>query len=165
MARRMSNVFFTCYEESLLDIKEIKQIIDLMKRARLAEFEIHEGDFSLRLVREGEQAPAVVPVTQPPFPVAAPPAPTPTPEAPTPPIAEGKVIKSPMVGTFYTAPSPDSAPFVQVGDAVSPEKVVCIVEAMKVMNEIVAEVGGTIDAVLVDNGTAVEFGQPLFRLK
>lgn len=151
-----------------MDIKEIKQIIDLMKRARLAEFEIHEGDFQLRLVREGNNTPAPA-HTQPPFPVAAAPAPAPVPVASAEPlkpeIPEGKVIKSPMVGTFYSAPSPDSPAFVQAGDTVKDATVVCIVEAMKVMNEIQAETTGTIAEVLVDNGTAVEFGQPLFRLK
>jgi acetyl-CoA carboxylase biotin carboxyl carrier protein len=151
-----------------LDIKEIKQIIDLMKRASLAEFEIHEGEFSLRLVREGQAMPAPLPAaaTPPPFPQ--PPAPSAPTHEPAPSASAAdpaKLIKSPMVGTFYAAPAPESPAFVQAGDKVQPDTVVCILEAMKVMNEIAAEKSGEIAEVMVENGAAVEYGQPLFRLK
>jgi acetyl-CoA carboxylase biotin carboxyl carrier protein len=103
-----------------------------------------------------------------PFPMPAQPAAqahTPPPEPARQPVDESKLIKSPMVGTFYTAPSPESPAFVKVGDTVTPDTVVCILEAMKVMNEIKAELSGRIAAVLVENGDSIEYGQPLFRVE
>ncbi|KAF0094204.1 MAG: acetyl-CoA carboxylase biotin carboxyl carrier protein [Puniceicoccaceae bacterium 5H] len=149
-----------------MDIKEIKTIVDLMKRSDLTEFEIEEEGLRLRISRKGTNevqiaAPAQLAYAPQPMPAAAPPAAAPA-EAPK---EEGKVIKSPMVGTFYSSPSPDSPPFVKVGDSVNNESVVCIVEAMKVMNEIKAELSGTITEVLAQNGQPVEYGQPLFRVK
>jgi acetyl-CoA carboxylase biotin carboxyl carrier protein len=148
-----------------LDIKEIKQIVDLMKRSSLTEFELQEQDFKLRICRSsGEtvtmvQAAAPVAVAQP---AVAQPATAPAAERVDDP---SKWIKSPMVGTFYAAPSPDSDSFVKVGDKVTESTVVCILEAMKVMNEITAERSGTIAEIMVENGDSVEYGQPLFRLK
>ncbi|MFP4281659.1 MAG: acetyl-CoA carboxylase biotin carboxyl carrier protein [Opitutales bacterium] len=148
-----------------MDLKEIKQIVDLMKRSALTEFEIEEEGLKLRICRHnGESQPiiqaspatSVAPVAAPP--VAAVPGPAPVEDA-------SKLIKSPMVGTFYSAPSPDSESFVKVGDKVTADSVVCIVEAMKVMNEIKAEVAGTITEVCLTNGDTVEFGQPLFKVK
>lgn len=139
----------------------------MMKRADLTEFEIEEEGLKLRICRKNGDpviATGIAPVYQA-QPVAAAPAPT-TAEAPK--EAEkpqGPVIKSPMVGTFYAAPSPDSPSFVKVGDSVGPDTTVCIIEAMKVMNEIKAETSGTIAEILVQNGDTVEFGKPLFRLK
>jgi acetyl-CoA carboxylase biotin carboxyl carrier protein len=148
-----------------LDLKEIKQIVDLMKRAGLCEFEIEEKDFKLRLCREST-APAVAMAPAPAMPMAYP---APAPAAPAAPVPAredpAKIIKSPMVGTFYTAPSPDSPVFAKVGDRVGPDSVVCIIEAMKVMNEIKAEVSGEIAEICLNNGDSVEFGQPLFKLK
>ncbi len=140
-----------------MDIKDIKQIVDLMKRSDLTEFEIEEEGLKLRICRSGRvvvgnHTPAPAPV---PAPVA----------AAAPAEVPGKVIKSPMVGTFYSAPSPESPPFVKAGDDVTEDSTVCIIEAMKVMNEIKAEISGKIAEVLVKNGQSVEFGQPLFRVK
>lgn len=152
-----------------MDLKEIKQVIELMKRSELTEFEIEEEGLKLRICRESQNAPVqVVGQTPLPVPLAAPaPAAAPAAPAPAAPAADSgsPVIKSPMVGTFYRAPSPDSPSFVDVGSEVKKDSVVCIIEAMKVMNEIHAELDGTIAEILVENGQAVEYGQPLFKLK
>jgi acetyl-CoA carboxylase biotin carboxyl carrier protein len=151
-----------------LDIKLIKQVVDLMKRSELSEFEIEEEGFKLRLSRTNGEAPQII---QAPAPVAQPAAQQPAPpasseEAAKPVEEEGiSFIKSPMVGTFYRAPSPESPAFTDVGKKVGAESVVCIIEAMKVMNEIQAEISGTITEALVENGEAVEYGQPLFKVK
>ncbi|MEX0330920.1 MAG: acetyl-CoA carboxylase biotin carboxyl carrier protein [Puniceicoccaceae bacterium] len=157
-----------------MDIKEIKSIVDLMKRSGLTEFQLEEEDFKIRICRKSDEVQTIYQATTPaPFPVQAaaatpPPVPQNTPPAEPAPAAEvdeSKLIKSPMVGTFYTSPSPESPPFIKIGDSVSGDTVVCIVEAMKVMNEIKAELKGQIAEILVDNGESVEYGQPLFRLK
>ena len=152
-----------------MDLKEIKQIIDLMKRSDLTEFEIEEQDLKLRICRDSKHAVPVIAHAPAPVaaPVAAPAAASAPAAAPAKAAAEdsGLVVKSPMVGTFYRSPSPDSKPFVDVGTAVHADTVVCIIEAMKVMNEIQSEVKGIITEVLVENGQAVEYGQPLFKLK
>ncbi|MAI43363.1 MAG: acetyl-CoA carboxylase, biotin carboxyl carrier protein [Puniceicoccaceae bacterium MED-G32] len=152
-----------------MDLKTIKQVIDLMKRSELSEFEFEEDGFKLRLSRESNNS--VAPIIQsvaPVNPVAA------TPATPAPASSAEKekaedpnveTIKSPMVGTFYRAPSPDSANFTDVGKKVDVDSIVCIIEAMKVMNEIQAEVKGTITEILVEDGDAIEFGQPLFKYK
>ena len=155
-----------------MNLKDIKGIIDLMKKNAVSEFEMEEGDFKIKLKRapgklhKGEvgvaqEGPAIVtaPVVAPAVPAPAPP--TPAPE----PVAEGLEVKSPMIGTLYRRPSPDSDPFVEVGTAVEPDTVVCIIEAMKVMNEIKAEVKGVIAEVLVEDGKPVEYGQALFRIE
>jgi acetyl-CoA carboxylase biotin carboxyl carrier protein len=152
-----------------LDLKEIKQIVDLMKRNGLTEFEIEENDFKLRLCRKNGDAQMLAPAatTGSPFPAAQPPTAEGADKAApaTPAKDAGRVIKSPMVGTFFVAPTPDSSPFVRPGDAIDPDTVVCIIEAMKVMNEIKAEISGTVTEVLVKNGDSVEFGQALFRVR
>ncbi len=151
-----------------MDLKAIKQVIDLMKRSELSEFELEEEGFKLRLSRKsGESVPQILqaaPVAQAAAPAAAP---APAAEAPAPAGDEPgtSVVKSPMVGTFYRSPSPDSPAFVDVGAKISEDSVVCIIEAMKVMNEIQAEIKGTITEILVENGDAIEFGQPLFKVK
>jgi len=152
-----------------LDLKAIKQVIDLMKRSELTEFELEEEGFKLRLSRKnGEVAPQIIqaaPPAQAPAAAPAPATPAPAPEA-APAEEKGvEYITSPMVGTFYRAPSPDSAPFTDVGAKVTADSVVCIIEAMKVMNEIQSEIAGTVAEVLVENGEAVEYGQPLFKVK
>lgn len=149
-----------------MDIKDIKQIVDLVKRSELSEFEIEEENFRLRIVRNnGNAVPvaAVAPAIAP-QPVAAPQA-APTAEAAPAEDKTAAFIKSPMVGTFYRSPNPESPSFVDEGAAVTAETVVCIIEAMKVMNEIQAEVKGKIVECLVENGSPVEFGQPLFKVK
>ena len=152
-----------------MDLKLIKQVIDLMKRSELAEFEFEEEGFKLRLSRESANAPgSIIQGVAPanlqqgsPAPAAADNSKAETPKE-DPNVA---TIKSPMVGTFYSAASPDSSNFAEVGKKVSKDSIVCIIEAMKVMNEIQAEVSGTITEILVENGDAIEFGQPLFKYK
>jgi acetyl-CoA carboxylase biotin carboxyl carrier protein len=154
-----------------VDLKDIRAIIELMKKNSVSEFELERQDFKIRLKRgvngvslpagSSEEAAAAV-YGQPPVPIAASVAtPLPPPVPPSPDLE----IKSPMIGTFYRAPSPDAAPYVEAGVEVNPETVVCIIEAMKVMNEIKAEAKGVITEVLVENAKPVEFGQVLFKLR
>jgi acetyl-CoA carboxylase biotin carboxyl carrier protein len=155
-----------------VELKDIKAIIDLMKKNSITEFELEEKDSKLRLKRGLNGG---IPVVQydDPAPVQLMPtsfaAPTTAPSAAAAPaaaVATGEVdIKSPMIGTFYRTPSPESAAYVEVGTEVNPETVVCIIEAMKVMNEIKAEVKGVITQILVDGGKPVEFGQLLFKVR
>ena len=152
-----------------MDLKDIKAIIDLMKKNSVSEFELEKQDFKIRLKRgmsggvvsAEEGGPQVISYA--PMPAALPPAaPAAAPAAPTSTDAD---IKSPMIGTFYRSPSPDSAAYAEIGTEVGPDTVVCIIEAMKVMNEIKAEVRGVITQVLVENAKPVEFGQPLFKIR
>ncbi len=139
-----------------------------MRKNSVSEFELEKQDFKIRLKRGTnggaattyEEAPAVTYI-QPAAVIPAAPAPTPAPV----PATNEVDIKSPMIGTFYRAPSPESAPYVEVGAEVNPETVVCIIEAMKVMNEIKAEAKGVVTQVLVENAKPVEFGQPLFKIR
>jgi acetyl-CoA carboxylase biotin carboxyl carrier protein len=144
-----------------VDIKEIKALIDLMKKNGLTAFEMEKDGFRIALAKETGYAPATTYVA--PAPVA--PAPAPAAPAEAKPAPPGKEITSPMVGTLYLAPSPESATFVTVGQEVTPDTVVCIIEAMKVMNEIKAEIAGTVTEIAAENGQPVQFGQALFRLK
>ena len=154
-----------------MELKDIKAIIDLMKKNSITEFELEEKDSKLRLKRGlnsgspvaqyDDSAPIQLPVAAP---VAV--ATSAAPAIPAAAAATGELdIKSPMIGTFYRTPSPESAAYVEVGTEVNPETVVCIIEAMKVMNEIKAEVRGVITQILVDGGKPVEFGQPLFKVR
>ena len=157
-----------------MDLKDIKLIIDLMKRNDLSVFQMEKEGFKILLKKgqtgaytaSGGPAPMFQPAPMPqqqaaPIPVAAEtPAGTPASAAP-----KGPEITSPMVGTFYSAMSPDSPAYVKVGQAVTPDTVVCIIEAMKVMNEIKAEVSGVVAEIVGENGKPVQFGQPLFRLQ
>jgi len=153
-----------------MELKDIKAIIDLMKKNSITEFELEEKDSKLRLKRGLNGGAYVQPTDESviPIPMAAPVA-TPTPAVapiPAPVINTGEIeIKSPMIGTFYRSPSPESAPYLDVGSEVGPESVACIIEAMKVMNEIKAEVKGVVTQILVENGKPVEFGQPLFKVR
>jgi acetyl-CoA carboxylase biotin carboxyl carrier protein len=149
-------------KETNVDLKDIKAIIDLMQKNGLTAFEMEKGGFRIALAKESALAPAV---SDAPAPVAAAPAPAAAAPAEAAPAASGKEIASPMVGTFYTSPSPESPAFVKVGQKVTPDTVVCIIEAMKVMNEIKAEVSGTITEVAAENGQPVQFGQALYRYK
>ncbi|MEI7602320.1 MAG: acetyl-CoA carboxylase biotin carboxyl carrier protein [Opitutae bacterium] len=148
-----------------MDLTKIKQVVDLMKKSDLSEFEIQDQEFKLRIKRDvgGRAAPAA---SAPAAPVAYAPAPASAP-APAGVVADPniKTINSPMVGTYYATPSPENPAFVAVGSQVKADSTVCIIEAMKVMNEIPSEIAGTIIECLVANGTSVEFGQPLFRVK
>ncbi|MBR4834762.1 MAG: acetyl-CoA carboxylase biotin carboxyl carrier protein [Thermoguttaceae bacterium] len=150
------------------NLEGVRFLVELMKENNVSELEWEQGDARLKL-RRGAIAPVVdaVPTVVPAAPAQN--APAAAPSAPQAPAEEAdakslKTIDSPMVGTFYASPSPDAAPFVKVGDVVGPEKTVCIVEAMKVFNEIQAEISGKIVAVLVKNGDPVEFGAPLFKV-
>ncbi|MCH8044670.1 MAG: acetyl-CoA carboxylase biotin carboxyl carrier protein [Planctomycetes bacterium] len=147
----------------VFDIKRIRRLVELMKAHDLNEIDLRDGEQQIRLRREDEtvvtQAAPVIPAAAAPA-SAAPAPPAPAAEAED----EGLFVISPMVGTFFTAASPDTEDFVKVGDHVGPETTVCIVEAMKVFNEIPAEVSGKIVAVLVQNGDPVEFGQKIFKV-
>lgn len=155
-----------------MDLKDIKAIIDLMKKNSITEFELEEKDSKLRLkrglngglvaVQPAEEAATVIPMAAS-LPVAVPAGAV---SVAAPAANTGEIeIKSPMIGTFYRSPSPEAASYVDVGAQVNPESVVCIIEAMKVMNEIKSELKGVVTQVLVENGKPVEFGQPLFKLR
>ena len=149
----------------IFDVKKVRRLVELMKEHDLAEIDLRQGEQRIRLRRGAE--PVFTAGGSPPI---ASPTPAAIPAAATSAAApvEGadlQEIKSPMVGTFYTAANPESPPFVKVGDHVGPESIVCIIEAMKVFNEIPAEISGQIAALLVENGAPVEFGQPLFKVQ
>ncbi|TVR51599.1 MAG: acetyl-CoA carboxylase biotin carboxyl carrier protein [Puniceicoccaceae bacterium] len=147
-----------------MDLKEIKQIIDLMKRSDLTEFSVEEQGFKLRIRRGPAGAPVAVSSPAPALPPPAAPS-EPAPSA-TPSEEIGvDYITSPMVGTFYRAPGPETPPFCDVNQLVEENSIVCIIEAMKIMNEIPADKRGTILEILVENGQPVEFGQRLFKIK
>ncbi len=150
-----------------MDLKDIKAIIDLMKKNSISEFELERQDFKVRLKRGmagpiviAEEAQASAMLSGSPaalgLPLAA--------AAPAVPTASSE-IKSPMIGTLYRAPSPDAGNYVEIGSEVGPETVVCLIEAMKVMNEIKAETRGIITDILTENAKPVEFGQPLFKIR
>lgn len=154
-----------------MELKDIKGIIDLMKKNSITEFELEKDQFKIKLKRgsAAKAGPAQSSVIE--VPAAAPaaiaaPAPASAPAASAPaPAADEAEIKSPMIGTFYRSPSPEAGSYVEVGTEVGPDTVVCIIEAMKVMNEIKAEARGVITRILVDNSKPVEFGQALFKIK
>ena len=150
-----------------VDLKDIKAIIDLMKKNSVSEFELEKQDFKIRLKRAangGSVASGNEDSMASTYPQPLPTIQTAAPAALALPSTEVE-IRSPMIGTFYRAPSPESAPYTEVGTEVSPETVVCIIEAMKVMNEIKAEAKGVVTQVMVENAKPVEFGQPLFKLR
>src|SRR4051794_25349158 len=151
-----------------MDLRKLKKLIDLVQESGIAELEITEGGEKVRSVKDGVGGGAAAPAA-----IAAPAqearpapsaggaaAPAASPEA----AQEGHVVKAPMVGTFYRSPSPDAKVFVEVGQAVKEGDTICIIEAMKLMNEIEADASGTVKAILVENGQPVEYGQPLFIL-
>jgi acetyl-CoA carboxylase biotin carboxyl carrier protein len=151
-----------------MDTKEIKGILDLMSRHGLTEFEMEKGDFKIRLKKTsgGEPIMTMVPTLSSSPQMALPLAAAPLAAATAPvEVSNTKEIVSPMVGTFYRSPSPDSGPYAEVGKEVTEDTVVCIIEAMKVMNEIKAEMSGIITEIVAENGKPVEFGKPLFRVK
>ncbi len=157
-----------------MDIRKVKKLIELLEESNIDEIEIKEGEESVRISRNSGNAATyaapAVPMPPPvPAPAAAAPAPTPA-AAPAPaaeeaaPAISGHIIKSPMVGTFYRAPSPGSPSFAEVGQHVKVGDVICIVEAMKMMNQIEADKAGTIEAILVEDGQPVEYDQPLVTI-
>jgi acetyl-CoA carboxylase biotin carboxyl carrier protein len=158
--------------------KELKDLIEFIIEKDIAEFELERGDLRIRL-RRGAPPPVPAPLTPAmPVPVSAPVVPAPAegapttaavaPLAPSPPVSEEgglHIVKSPIVGTFYEAPSPGSPPFVKVGDSVEAGGILCIIEAMKLMNEIESDIAGEVAKKLVANGQPVEYGQPLFAIR
>ncbi|MCD6735398.1 MAG: acetyl-CoA carboxylase biotin carboxyl carrier protein [Burkholderiaceae bacterium] len=153
-----------------MDLRKLKTLIDLVAESGISELEITEGDGKVRIVKS-PFGPAAL---QPPMPIAAPiaaaatapaAASAPAPASAAPEVPAGHMVKSPMVGTFYRSAQPGAEPFVAVGSEVKEGDTLCIIEAMKLMNEIEADKSGTIKAVLVDNGSPVEFGQPLFVIE
>ncbi len=150
----------------VFDVKKVRRLVELMKEHDLAEVDLRQGEQRVRIRRGAEAFFQSTPM------MAVPSAPSQFPaassgdsKAPAPASAgDYAVIKSPMVGTFYTSSNPESPPFVKVGDHVGQDTIVCIIEAMKVFNEIPAEMSGKVVAVLVENGAPVEFGQPLFKI-
>ncbi|MEO0453214.1 MAG: acetyl-CoA carboxylase biotin carboxyl carrier protein [Verrucomicrobiota bacterium] len=148
-----------------MELKQIKTIIDLMTKNQLSEFELEKEDFKIRIAKGGAASGPVITQQAAPVPVSSAVPGSESASSEAAPVAEGITINSPMVGTFYRSPSPDSPPFVDIGASVNEETSVCIIEAMKVMNEIKAELKGAVLEVLVENGKPVEFGQPLFRIK
>jgi acetyl-CoA carboxylase biotin carboxyl carrier protein len=152
-----------------MDIRKVKKLIELLEESGVAEIEIHEGEESVRISRQSA-APAMAPMPYPmmaPAPAAAPSAaPTPAAEAPAEAaIPAGHAVNSPMVGTFYRAPSPGASAFVEVGSRVNVGDTLCIIEAMKMLNQIEADKAGVIKAVLVENAEPVEYGQALFVIE
>jgi acetyl-CoA carboxylase biotin carboxyl carrier protein len=151
-----------------MDLRKLKKLIDLVQESGIAELEITEGEEKVKIVKGGAVAAGSAPMMMAPMPVeqrAAPAAPAAASAAEAEPAApEGHVVKAPMVGTFYRSPSPDAKAFVEVGQAVKEGDTICIIEAMKLMNEIEADASGTVKAILVENGQPVEYGQPLFIL-
>ena len=151
-----------------MDIRKVKKLIELLEESGIAEIEITEGEESVRISRHsGAPAPMMMahaPMAMPMAPAAAPPAAAPAaPAAPA--VPAGHQVKSPMVGTFYRAASPGAKPFADVGQTVKEGDVLCIIEAMKMMNQIESDKAGTIKAILANNGDPVEFGQPLFIIE
>ena len=158
--------------DDVFDVRRVRRLVELMQEFELAEIDLRQAEQRIRLRKD--QDPVVVPAAYAPAPMAAAPAGAPPGAAPAAPAAatpapvaadSGHYIVSPMVGTFYVSSSPDSPAFVKVGDQIGPDTVVCIVEAMKVFNELPAECSGKIAAILVENGAAVEYGQKLFRVE
>ncbi len=155
--------------QDIFDLRKIRRLVELMKEHDLNQIDLQQGETRIQLRRGGTPSPTAAGVAAGQAAVA-PPAPQPATEAPPAQAAPADEsdhvaqIQSPMVGTFYAAPDPDSPPYVKVGDQVGPETTVCIVEAMKVLNPIPAEVSGKILSAMVENGEPVEFGQPLFKV-
>jgi len=147
-----------------MDLRKLKTLIDLVESSGIAELEISEGEERVRITRSvaASQVPIAAPMQHTIVAAPTPAAHEPVPEPSKPAAVDGHIVKSPMVGTFYRSPSPGSKVFVDVGQSVNAGDTLCIIEAMKLLNEIEADQSGTIKAILVENGQPVEFGQPLF---
>jgi acetyl-CoA carboxylase biotin carboxyl carrier protein len=153
-----------------MDLRKLKKLIDLVQESGIAELEITEGEEKVKIVKGGgisvvpAAAAAALPQMAAPEPPRAPAPAAAAPAAEPPAGQEGHVVKAPMVGTFYRSPSPDAKAFVEVGQPIKEGQTICIIEAMKLMNEIETDAGGVVKAILVENGQPVEYGQPLFIL-
>jgi acetyl-CoA carboxylase biotin carboxyl carrier protein len=148
-----------------MDLRKLKKLIDLVQESGIAELEITEGEEKVRISRAGsamQTAMMAMPQVAAPVTLSSPAAAAAAPEAPA--VPEGHAVKSPMVGTFYRSSAPGSKPFVEMGQTVNAGDTLCIIEAMKLLNEIEADQGGVIKAILVENGQPVEYGQPLFLI-
>ncbi len=155
-----------------MDIRKIKKLLELLEESSIAEIEIHEGEESVRITRVSQTQQTIVQVPSPQAPSSPPPAPPPETAAPTETEApqteeelKGHVVRSPMVGTFYRAPAPGAKPFVEVGQHVNVGDTLCIIEAMKILNQIEADKSGVVTKILVEDGQPVEYGQPLFVIE
>ncbi|NBC46684.1 MAG: acetyl-CoA carboxylase biotin carboxyl carrier protein [Gammaproteobacteria bacterium] len=152
-----------------MDIRKVKKLIELLDESNVAEIEIHEGEESVRISRHGSGAPQfMMPASAPPAPAAAPTAPAAAPAgggASAPEVDDASVARSPMVGTFYRSPSPGAKSFVEEGQEVKVGDILCIIEAMKILNQIESERAGVVKKILVDNGQPVEYNQPLFVIE
>jgi len=148
-----------------MDLRKIKKLIELLEESNLSELEIHEGEESVRLSRAGTGAPVMAAPTapQPAAPASAPSETAPASSGDD--FPDGEIVRSPMVGTFYDAPNPDSEAFVKEGQRVAKGETLCLVEAMKMFNQIESEYSGTVAAILVESGQPVEFDQPLFVIR
>jgi acetyl-CoA carboxylase biotin carboxyl carrier protein len=153
-----------------MDLRKLKKLIDLVQESGIGEIEITEGEEKVRISRHGAggpimmAAPAMQPMAMMPQAATGPSAPPLAPGAAAP-EPQGHVLKSPMVGTFYRAPSPGAPAFVEIGQSVTKGETLCIIEAMKLLNEIESDATGVVKAILVENGQPVEYGQPLFRIE
>ena len=149
-----------------MDIRKVKKLIEMLEESKISEIEIHEGEESVRISRHSSMTDQPQTYVQVPMSGQRQEATGAEPARPAAPVEpEGLYIKSPMVGTYYSAASPESPAFLSVGQQVTPDTVICIIEAMKVMNEVKAEVSGIVVEVLAENGKPVQYGQPLFRLR
>jgi acetyl-CoA carboxylase biotin carboxyl carrier protein len=151
-----------------MDLRKLKTLIDLVSESNISELEITEADGKVRIVKAEAVAPAQQMMQVPHMmlaPAAAAAAPAPAAEPAAAPVEAGHTVKSPMVGTFYRSANPGSKAFAEVGDAIKEGQPICIIEAMKIMNEIEADKSGTVTRILCENGQAVEFGQPLFIIE
>jgi acetyl-CoA carboxylase biotin carboxyl carrier protein len=152
----------------MMDIRKVKKLIELLEESGISEIEISEGEESVRISRYPK--PGTVTTTVAPAAVAAPPAPAApaaaaAPAEPAAPPVRGQQVTAPMVGTFYSGPAPGAKPFVEIGTEVKPGDTLCVIEAMKMMNQIESEFAGRVVSILVENGNPVEFGQPLFVIE
>ncbi|NTV10206.1 MAG: acetyl-CoA carboxylase biotin carboxyl carrier protein [Zoogloea sp.] len=147
-----------------MDLRKLKKLIDLVQESGISELEVTEGEEKVRIAKHFAMAPAQANYAlQAPYPAPAPVAAAPAPAADAEPaLPAGHIVKSPMVGTFYRSSAPGAEPFAQVGTSVTEGQTLCIIEAMKLMNEIESDASGTVKAILVENGQPVEYGQPLF---
>ena len=145
-----------------MDLRKLKTLIDLVAESDISELEVTEGDGKVRIVKSAPAAPQQMVYAAPQMAAPAPAAPVAAVVESTPAVPDGHVVTAPMVGTFYRSPNPGAAPFVEIGQSVQEGDALCIIEAMKLLNEIEADKGGVIKEILVENGAPVEYGQPLF---